>query len=69
MTPVKLRNALAVPLGQCDGDFIPVPQDEVHFQFRRNGLLQLVQRELKLTPATAATALRPTHIPRGKLTT
>ena len=53
MTSRKLGNPLAVPLGEGGGDFIPVLHDVVQLHFRSDGLLHLMQRELKLTPPTA----------------
>src|ERR1019366_1172995 len=68
MTPRKLGNPFAVPLGEGSRDFIPVLQGIFQFHFRSDGLLRLMQCELELTPATALGGRIPVRSPRGKMT-
>ncbi len=68
MTSLKLRSPFAVPFRELCGDFIPVLHDVLQRHFRSDGLLHLVQRELKLTPPTALDRRIPVRSPRGKMT-
>jgi hypothetical protein len=66
MTYSKLWNPFAILLGQGCGDLVPMAQHETQLQLGGDGLLQLVQSELKLTPLAAPPGWTPARSPRGK---
>ena len=64
---LNLRFALAAALAQRLGDFAPAAENAVQAQGRRDGGLDLMKRELKLTPVAAwSRLLQGRGSPRGK---
>jgi hypothetical protein len=58
---------MAVALGQCGGQSVPLAQHLLQRKMGRDGVLNLMERKSELAPFTALPRLRRERSPRGKV--